>query len=293
MLIGSASTVTMVSVNRLRLVSSATLRGDLFLQQLDAFLQRGHVAQHHVNSSVDWRSSSRSAPAIQAGGGQQAEQRARLGRQQPLQPHRRRRSRPGRRACGAAPGQQLVLDVVDCARGAAHDAPPAHRPGRAAGGRAARRCRAASPRLTAVRSRSTERSGRRRALTTSARRDADPQRGHVGGSNPKSKATSLITPNSVSPSRSMRVEREPSRSASKKTGPTPACRSSQGCAPVWLEVDVHPNETPAVSFESVGHRTQCLDGLRRRAWCKRKRTDQRVVVVADGDAKGRGHAWQS
>jgi len=71
-----------------------------------------------------------------------------------------------------------------------------------------------SPRLTAARSRSTERSGLRRAVITTCERALIHSVATSLASNAKSNVTSLTTANSVSSTRSMRVEREPSCNAS-------------------------------------------------------------------------------
>jgi len=87
-----------------------------------------------------------------------------------------------------------------------------------------------------VRSASTERSGWARAVTTNCGATLIHSVAMSKGSKAKSKCASLSTAISVSSSRSMRVECEPSLSASKNASGSPAWRSIQRTAWVWLRL---------------------------------------------------------
>ena len=125
MLIGRASTVTMVSTNRLRLLSSLTLAAISSCSSLMRSCSDCMSRSTTENSSVAARSSCTSAAAIQPGGfcsrrnsaaGSGASRRCR---------RTSTRRRPPRRArlVVQPAGQQLVLDLVDPAPWhVAHDA---------------------------------------------------------------------------------------------------------------------------------------------------------------------------
>jgi len=132
-----------------------------------------------------------------------------------------------------------------------------------------------------MRSRSTERSGWRRAEIT---RVAVTEIHNVAtslASNEKSKVTSLITPKSASPSRSMRVDREPSFSASKNDSGSPAFERIQVSAPAWLRLMCSQTKPlPGCASSEFGLRHR-LDGQRRLAGFEPVAADQAVIVGAE------------
>ncbi|GAB3100169.1 hypothetical protein GCM10027081_26650 [Cupriavidus yeoncheonensis] len=122
MLIGSASTVTSVSVNNVRLVCSLSF----FLQQLDALHQRRQIVEHQrkfFGRLAQFLQVAVADPGRRAV--EQPEHRAWLGRQQALQPHQpapaRAAWRRGRPVGLQALREQLVFDAVHADAGLAHD----------------------------------------------------------------------------------------------------------------------------------------------------------------------------
>ncbi len=116
-------------------------------------------------------------------------------------------------------------------------------------------------RLTAARRRSTERSGCRRALITKRSRALTHSVARSDGSKLKSKVTSLTTPSSASPSRSMRVEREPWCSAAKNSSSSCACARNQGSVPACDRLKCSHRNPGASGCAS--HRWASLDSTAR------------------------------
>ena len=122
-LIGKASTVTMVSTNRLRLFSSLTLAAISSCSSLMRSCKRRHIAEHHgkfLRRLAQFQAVQLRHPRRRAL--QQAEQGGRFRRQQALQPHQH--APHGAQVFAfrhQAPGQQVILDIVDPRHGVAHD----------------------------------------------------------------------------------------------------------------------------------------------------------------------------
>ena len=194
MLIGSASTVTIVSVKRLSAGLLVELRGNLLLQQLDALLQFRQVADHEGEFL------GRLAQVFQALGGnpgrrqpQQAKQRPGVRREQPLQAHEHAaqfsqvgtfvfqaageqpRPRPGRPGPSASRTMRTSTSPWSCSRWFRNATDEANR----------------QPSLTACRSRSIERSGRSRTLSAMRGPTCSHSVSISEGSKANSKATSL------------------------------------------------------------------------------------------------------
>ena len=115
MLIGKASTVTIVSVKRLAIGLLADLGRDFFLQQLDALLQLEDVVDHEIEFFGGL------AQLVEVGLGdpgrwrpQEAEQGSGLGRQQAAQAHQHAAQLAQIFALAQQPAQQqLVFDGID------------------------------------------------------------------------------------------------------------------------------------------------------------------------------------
>jgi flavin-dependent dehydrogenase len=122
MFTGSASTVTEVSTNSVRLLISATCAAISSCSSLMRSCRAADVAQRH-REFLAGLTQLLHVELVDPGGRmlQQAEQRARLGRQQALQAHQHAAQLAQTHAPGLQPaGQQLILDVVDAHRGLAH-----------------------------------------------------------------------------------------------------------------------------------------------------------------------------
>ncbi len=211
MLMGRASTVTTVSTNRLAVVVFVDVGGDLFLQcSRMRSCKRLHVVQDQRELL------GRVAQLVDIGAGhpagrplEQAEQRSRFRRQQPLQPHQQAAQRAEVLApVVVAAGELLVLDIVDARSQIAHDV------GQDVGLRAQQvlqQLGAGTRRVASAHDRA-QRIDRAqglevRAVTTRREADADPPGSRCPGRvQPNSKCTSLITAISACSARSMRVE---------------------------------------------------------------------------------------
>jgi len=105
--------------------------------------------------------------------------------------------------------------------------------------------RSGAPSFTAARSRSTERSGWRRAVMTRRCVTLIHSVEMSLGSNEKSKWTSLMTAISDCSVRSRRVECSPSSTTAKNSSDSAACAASHGRAPVWARLKCSHRKLPS------------------------------------------------
>ena len=229
---GRASTVTTVSTNRLRPLSSFTLAAISSCSSLMRSCSEDMSRSTTENSSVDWRSSCTSFSSIQSGGccssrnsaaGSGASRRCSRTSRRRISPRRARRcsSLPASSSSSVWSTRRVTPRTISTSTSAC----------------ARIRCsssavleRKISPLRTVVRNWSTARRACWRAVTTSPLSTLIQSVEISDGSKAKSKCTSLMTAMRDWSARSMRVEYMPSFRVSKKVSDRFAWRASQRSA---------------------------------------------------------------
>ena len=218
MLIGRASTVTMVRVKRMRLFCSLSLAA---ISSCSSLIRSPRAVRSLItreNSSVASRNSRRSASCSHSGGrlsrrssepGSSASRRCRRTSTRRMAPRSARLAE--RRRASSWSSMRSTATLVS--RTIWVSTSPWSRNRWISNCRGERK---GSPCFTEERSLSTERSGCARALTSSRPRAQTHRVATSEETRPKLKTTSLTTASSAESTCSMRVERDPSRRLSKK-----------------------------------------------------------------------------